>query len=145
MSSTSTVTPDLRDLVYNQPYMPVSPEDTRCQIYQQYTSNFLLKSIMCNFYVFTIWVCNFLAKGFIAKSALKRWRNWLNVSISPTFYKQLFHSKVFLRNFYVLTILVSNFSAKGNYQKNVHTLLVQLTTYAKFTNVFWADFCTQEF
>ena len=28
MSSTSTLTPDLRDLVFNQPYISVSPEDT---------------------------------------------------------------------------------------------------------------------
>ncbi len=41
------------------------------------------------------------------------------VSISPIFYEQLFHTKVFLRTFYVLTIWVCDFLAKGFWQKKL--------------------------
>jgi hypothetical protein len=43
MSSTSTLTPDLRDLVFNQPYISVSPEDTT-----SLPSETLLRAISCS-------------------------------------------------------------------------------------------------
>ncbi len=49
------------------------------------------------------------------------------VSISPIFYEQLFHTKVFLRSFYVLTIWVLIFWQKDLGAKADHKMLVKLT------------------
>ncbi len=46
---------------------------------------FFVWKFLCSFYVLTIWVCNFLAKGFLAQKLLiKCWWNWQLESISPT-------------------------------------------------------------
>ena len=53
----------------------------------------------------------------------------MHVSISPTFYEQLFGYECALRTFYVLTFCVFHFFlAKGNRQKAIRKLLVKLTT-----------------
>ena len=50
------------------------------------------------------------------------------VSVSPTFYEQLFHTKVFFAASLVLTFCVCNLLAKRNRQKAVRKILVKLTT-----------------
>ncbi len=60
------------------------------------------------------------------KTNLKCWWNGLQVSISPSFYKQLFNTKLFCAFFYVLAIKLCNFMLKEYWKKAAHIMLVLL-------------------
>jgi hypothetical protein len=49
--------------------------------------------------------------------------------MSPIFYEQLFHTKVFLDSFYVLTIRVCNFLAKGFWRKSCSQNVGEIETW----------------
>jgi len=70
------------------------------------------------------------------------------VSISPTFYGQLFYAKVFFEAFVVLTVCLCNFLAKDNWRKSCLYYVDEIVSMCQFhqhffeqlvrTKVLWA-------
>jgi hypothetical protein len=53
----------------------------RCQFHKHFTQSFLYESALRSFSLITVWLCNFLAKGYCQKKLLvKSWWNWLRKS-----------------------------------------------------------------
>ncbi len=73
--------------------------------------------------------CIFLVDIILAqKLNIKCWWNWLQVSISTKFYKQLFHTKVFCSAFLYLQFGFVIIFWKNIGAKVAHKMLVKLTT-----------------
>jgi len=99
---------------------------------------FVHKSAFCNFSPITVWLCDFLAQKYWRKNIgakilaqkllLKCWWNWLQVSISSTFYTRFFHMKFVLCSFSLLTVWLCSFLAKKYWRKAAHKILMKLTT-----------------
>ncbi len=60
-----------------------------------------------SFSLITVWICIFWRKEIGPKAFLMYWWNWSHVSLSPTFYVQLFLYKRVLQNFSLLTVCVA--------------------------------------
>ncbi len=74
-------------------------------------------------------LCNFLGSKILTKNErIKCWWNWWQVQISPTFYNQLFGTKVFLQWFELITVLLCNFLSKEYWHNCACKMLVKLTT-----------------
>ncbi len=56
-----------------------TPHEHRCQFYQNFTSSFFIqKCFFAEFYLLTIWLCNFFAERKpVQKLFIKCWGNWL--------------------------------------------------------------------
>ena len=70
----------------------------------------------------------------------RRWTEGFKGSISPSFYVQLFHTKVFWAAFMYLHFRFVLFWHKENGPKAACKMLVKLTTGLNFNNIFWATF-----
>ncbi len=120
----------------------------RCQFHQRFTGTFFVQKSF-----WQLFSSYFLAllKGFWWKKrfcmknlCVKRWWNWPQVSISPTFYKHIFNIELFSQ--LLATVWASNFFwQKGNWQKSAPKMLLKLTTRCQFHQRFTSPFLVRKF
>jgi len=102
---------------------------------------FLWESDLGSFSLITVWLNHFLAQDNWQKAA-RWWWNWLQVSISSTFYVRIFCTHVVLAAFFLVTWTLR---VRRSYEKRARIKLMKLAAGVSLTSILKAALCKKVF